>query len=174
MGKWIKFYIADSGHVDSETGYWDEGQPSPPPLAAQSDIYQPDYLRWLLKLCQIEAADWILRKYDPGRIVQVCCYAIAKRNSGTVRTGVRQIVLAALRDGYDVPDYRQQVLPDIARAVPSAAETDEKVRAVQQVDTADREHAHRLLQAFLFDLKNEDGPDDQTKKRKRPRGKDAP
>lgn len=152
MGRYITFWISDDGHVDTESGDWDEYADQPAPVVhGKDDLYQPEFLSWILRQVGIESSAWILRSFDPGRIVQVCCYALQKKKLGQVQSGTRQIVLHALRSGYDVPDCRQQVLPAIAKTAPTTRDTEAKVREVRKLDETDRQAAAKMLQQFLFD-----------------------
>lgn len=155
MGRYLTLFFSSAGHfIESQTGPWDEAGPAEasPEIRHRDDVYTEEFLRWLLKKVGITEGDWILRRVDAGRILLVCSYALHKEALGQAKAGPRAIALAAFRDGYDVPDVRNQVIPRICTR-PQRDAAPEELPLLQAAEEEDRRTAQGLLAAFLADLK---------------------
>lgn len=154
MGREITFRFTDAGHfVGVEHNQWDEGVDDVAPvITSKDDRYKPETLTWLLKQVGITQGNWILRKFDPGRIVAVCCWAIEKERRGEIKTSKEWFALGLFKNGYDVPDVRDKILASICAKPAPTKPAVELVAEFNEAQAADRKLASDLLQQYMFGI----------------------
>lgn len=117
MGHRIELLFDDHGAlVDIRNEPWSPEPPAPLPQSLDA-LQDRDALVTLLKTnCDIQSPEWIVNRYDPGRIILVACKALwAKKHGKLTHPSPRPLILHLLQTGKDVDDHRTEILRDLER-----------------------------------------------------------
>lgn len=154
MGRKLVYeeYLTDDGRFVTRRVYeeaWSPEQTAPATVDTK-EFQHRKFLDGLLRRCGVAENDWILNRFDPERILLVCCYALHNRKHGKTeewrRKPAKPLVLHLFTTGNPVDDHRAEILDDItgrqekARIANEAATAGGKIQqaAQQEFDFAER------------------------------------